>query len=47
MIQFTEDMKIGIPHIDSQHKSLIDFANKAASFCVTNPRDLFRADAAE
>ena len=37
MIQFTEDMKLGIPHIDSQHKSMIDFANRAASLCDTNP----------
>lgn len=37
MMRFTEDMKIGIPHIDSQHKGLIDFANKASSLCVANP----------
>jgi len=37
MMQFTEDMKMGVPHIDSQHKSLIDFANRAASLCATNP----------
>lgn len=37
MMKFTDDMKIGVPYIDSQHKSLIDFANKAASLCVANP----------
>lgn len=37
MIRFTEDMKLGIPHIDSQHKSMIDFANRAAFLCDTNP----------
>lgn len=36
-MQFTEDMKIGVPHIDSQHRSLIDFVNEAASLCITNP----------
>lgn len=37
MMRFTEDMKIGIPHIDSQHKEMIDFVNKASSLCRTNP----------
>lgn len=37
MIIFTEDMKIGVPYIDSQHKSLIDLANKVSSLCVANP----------
>lgn len=37
MILFTNEMKIEIPHIDSQHKSLVDFANKATSLCAANP----------
>lgn len=34
---FTEEMKIGIPHIDAQHKGLIDFANKVSSLSAANP----------
>lgn len=37
MLQFTEDMKIGIPLIDAQHKSMIDFANELAVLCGANP----------
>lgn len=37
MIRFTEDMKIGVPHIDEQHKSLVEFANKAADVCQSDP----------
>lgn len=37
MLQFTEDMKIGMPLIDSQHKSMIDFANKLSVLCEENP----------
>ena len=37
MLQFTEDMKIGIPHIDSQHRSLVDFVNKAAALSAADP----------
>lgn len=36
MFQFTEDMKMGIPLIDSQHKSMIDFANKLSALCGGN-----------
>lgn len=39
MIQFTEDMKIGVPHIDAQHQELIDLANKTASLCEQNPSE--------
>lgn len=37
MIYFTEDLKIGVPHVDQQHRELIDFANNASSLCNTNP----------
>lgn len=37
MIQFTEDMKIGVPYIDLQHKSLIDAVNNLSSLDVLNP----------
>lgn len=37
MMHFTEDMKIGVPHIDAQHSSLIDFVNKAAELCASSP----------
>lgn len=37
MMQFTEDMKIGVPNVDSQHQSLIDFANSAAVLSKSNP----------
>lgn len=37
MIQFMEDMKIGVPNVDSQHQGLIDFANKAAALSNANP----------
>lgn len=36
-MQFTEDMKIGVPHIDLQHKEMMDFADKTVALCTANP----------
>lgn len=37
MLQFTDDMKIGVPHIDAQHKELVELVKKASSLGITNP----------
>jgi len=37
MMEFSEDMKIGVPHIDAQHSSLVEFVNKAAELCASQP----------
>jgi hemerythrin len=36
-MDFTEDMKIGIPHIDRQHEELVEFLNKVCALCGANP----------
>lgn len=37
MVQFTDDMKLGIHHIDLQHESLVDFVNRAAALSGRDP----------
>ena len=37
MMKFTEDMKIGVPHVDAQHRSLVEFVNKASELCASMP----------
>ena len=35
---FTKDMMIHVPYIDDQHKSLVNFLNKAVEISHSNPR---------
>ena len=37
MFHFTDDMRLGIQHIDNQHKELVVLVNHAASLDITNP----------
>jgi hemerythrin len=37
MIDFTDDIKIGVEHLDIQHKELIQFFNRAYLLCETKP----------
>lgn len=37
MLKFTEEMKIGVAHIDAQHRELVDLVQKASALGVTNP----------
>lgn len=37
MIEFAENMMIGVEHIDAQHKAIVSFLNKSLELCNTNP----------
>ena len=37
MIEFTENMMIGVPHIDAQHREMVGFLNKSLELCNANP----------